>query len=156
MPRGGARTQSGPPPDPNSRRQQAKAQRDGWLDLPTEGRQGVAVEWPLSGGSSAERAYFAELWASPQAAAWEALRIPTRVVANYVRFSVLAEEGDAKAATEARQCEDRLGLNPAAMLRNRWRIKADDLAEKREQPETSAPAKKRRTLKVAGSDAVGS
>jgi hypothetical protein len=101
-------------------------------------------------------AYFAELWSSPQAAAWDALRVPTRVVASYVRFSVLAEDGDMKAATEARQCEDRLGLNPAAMLRNRWRIKSDDLADKRDSETTARPAPKRRRLKVAGADAVGS
>lgn len=155
MPRGGARTQSGPPPDPNSRRQQTKAQRDGWLDLPSEGRQGDMPAWPLATSSDAELDYYAELWASPQAAAWESLRIPARVVANYVRYSVLAEDGDAKAATEARQCEDRLGLNPAAMLRNRWRVRVDDLAEKRETAPTEPP-KRRRTLKVAGSGAVGS
>ena len=148
----GALTVSGPPPDPNSRRQQTSAQRNGWIDLPGEGRKGDTPVWPFVTCTDAELIYFEQLWSSPQSAAWEQLRVPVRVVANYVRFSVLAEDGDVKSATEARQCEDRLGLNPAAMLRNRWRIKADDLADKRET--VSAPTRKRRTLKVAGSDAL--
>ena len=136
--KGGARTTSGPPPDPNSRRQQTKSQASGWVDLPSEGRTGDVPDWPLAQGSEHELAVWASLWTLPQAVAWESQRIPPRVVAMYVRFTVLAED-DIKAATEARQAEDRLGLNPAAMLRNRWRIKADDLAERREvkKPRTS-------------------
>lgn len=147
MPRGGARTTSGPPPDPNSRRQQTKSQASGWIDLPAEGRADPAPDWPLQTSTDHELGVWAALWALPQAKAWESLQIPPRVVALYVRFSVKAE-GDgpeaAKAATEARQAEDRLGLNPAAMLRNRWRIKADDLAEKR--TEKAAPVKRRRLV----------
>lgn len=145
--KGGARTNSGPPPDPNSRRQQTKSQASGWVDLPTEGRGEPAPAWPLEVSTEHELSVWESLWALPQAKAWETLQIPPRVVALYVRFSVKAE-GDgaeaAKAATEARQAEDRLGLNPAAMLRNRWRIKADDLADKR--TEKSAPAKRRRLV----------
>ena len=152
--KGGARTNSGPPPDPNSRRQQTRGQASGWVDLPAEGRAESAPDWPLATSTDHEVGVWESLWALPQAKAWEMLQIPPRVVALYVRFSVRAEGDGAeatKAATEARQAEDRLGLNPAAMLRNRWRIKADDLAEKRIE---KAPAK-RRALKVAP-DAVGS
>lgn len=152
MPKGGARAVSGPPPDPNSRRQQTKAQASGWIDLPSEGRAGDPPPWPLLVAALPyEEQVWAELWSLPQAVAWEATHTPPRVVATYLRFSVLAEAGDLKAATEARQAEDRLGLNPAAMLRNRWRIKADDLAERRVE---KAPTR-RRVLKVA-TDAVGS
>lgn len=138
--KGGARTNSGPPPDPNSRRQQARAQQSGWIDLPSEGRTGKPPAWPLGVPQTAyEKRVWAELWALPQAVAWAQQHTPPRVVANYMRFSIMAEQGDLKAATEARQAEDRLGLNPAAMLRNRWRIKADDLAEKREEKKARAP-----------------
>lgn len=147
----GARTVSGPPPDPNSRRQQTKAQASGWVDLPSAGREGDSPAWPFADSSDAELGAWDDLWRSPQAVAWEALAVSTRDVATYVRFSVLGEL-DPKAANEARQWSDRLGLNPAAMLRNRWRIKSDDLEQKR--TEKAAP-KKRRTLKVADS-AVGS
>ena len=147
----GARTVSGPPPDPNSRRQQTKAQASGWLDLPANGRTGPAPTWPFAKMLDGEIEVWESLWASPQSVAWEALAVSPRDVATYVRFSVLGEESK-DAANEARQWSDRLGLNPAAMLRNRWRIKADELQEKR--TERAAP-KKRRSLKVAA-DAVGS
>ena len=147
----GARTVSGPPPDPNSRRQQTKAQASGWLDLPANGRTGPAPAWPFARTLDGEIEVWESLWASPQSVAWEALAVSPRDVATYVRFSVLGEESK-DAANEARQWSDRLGLNPAAMLRNRWRIKADELQEKR--TERAAP-KKRRSLKVAA-DAVGS
>ena len=148
MARGGARAHSGPPPDPNSRRQQTKSQASGWIELPSEGRTGATPDWPLQAVTEHEQTVWESLWALPQAAAWDQLQIPPRVVALYVRFSVKAEDGDAKAATEARQAEDRLGLNPAAMARNRWRIKADDLAERR----TEKPKSRPRRLVVA--DAV--
>ena len=147
----GARTVSGPPPDPNSRRQQTKAQASGWLDLPANGRTGPVPTWPFAKTLDGEIEVWESLWASPQSVAWEALAVSPRDVATYVRFSVLGEESK-DAANEARQWSDRLGLNPAAMLRNRWRIKADELQEKR--TERAAP-KKRRSLKVAA-DAVGS
>ena len=43
-------------------------------------------------------------------------------VALYCRYMAMAGAGDMKAAGEARQWSDRLGLNPAAMLRNRWKV----------------------------------
>ena len=155
--KGGARTNSGPPPDPNSRRQQTKAQASGWLDLPAAGFDGAVPEWPLSKHvrpdpdddtwaecvAEQERAHWEAAWRTPQAHAWKILGW-THDVALYVRFMAMAELGDMKAATEVRQWSDRLGLNPAAMLRNRWRIKADDLADKR--TEKSAPAKRRRLV----------
>lgn len=145
--KGGARTNSGPPPDPSSRRQQTKSQASGWVDLPAEGRGEPAPAWPLEHYTEHELSVWESLWALPQAKAWEALQIPPRVVALYVRFSVKAEgEGAeaAKAATEARQAEDRLGLNPAAMLRNRWRVASDEVGVKR--TEKAAPAKRRRLV----------
>ena len=147
----GARTVSGPPPDPNSRRQQTKAQASGWVELPASGRVGDPPPWPFTKVCEGELEAWEALWALPQAVAWESLAVSTRDVATYVRYSVLAET-QTGAATEARQWSDRLGLNPAAMLRNRWRIKGDDLEQKR--TEKSAP-KKRRALKVADG-AVGS
>ena len=49
----------------------------------------------------------------------------------------LGELGDMDNAKEARQWSDRLGLNPSAMLRNRWRIVQDQVAEKRTTTRTA-------------------
>jgi hypothetical protein len=60
----------------------------------------------------------------PQAAAWERLGAGVLgVVARY--FSLLA---DPRAAAEVRQIEDRLGLNPASMLKLRWELSGSAVA----------------------------
>ena len=195
MPKGGARINSGPPPDPNALRRDRGTglDKDGWLTLPADGYSGPVPGWPLlpdiglranltvverqietleyqleeATGSKAgqievrldrarekrevlafqvaeqesrERALWGELWRSAQAAAWHA-KVGSggvRDVAQYVRHKVLAELGSMEDAREARQWSDRLGLNPAAMLRNRWRVAADQVgdrrAEKTQQP----------------------
>lgn len=80
-----------------------------------------------------ERAIWADLWRTPQAAAWIRLGW-TREVAQYARLKAAAELGDLDAAKEARQHADRLGLSPLAMLRLRWEVAPDELAERRDGP----------------------
>lgn len=172
MARGGARINSGPPPDPNALRRDRADDKAGWTSLPSEGRAGVVPAWPLpadvrissaievverkaevlsaqidgeiaprgspaklakldqqiaelrarlDAAADAESELWAELWVTPQAVAWERLRW-SREVALYCRWQAQAEMGDLDAAKEARQWSDRLGLNPAALLRLRWKI----------------------------------
>lgn len=84
-----------------------------------------------------EREVWAELWATPQAAQWERLGW-TREVAQYVRHRVLGELGSLDDAKEARQWTDRLGLTPLSMLRLRWEVVADEVAQQRETASTAA------------------
>ncbi|MFG2400760.1 hypothetical protein [Streptomyces lydicus] len=94
-----------------------------------------------------------ELWATPQAVAWERLGW-TREVAQYVRWKVRAELGDLDASKEARQLGDRLGLTPLAMLRLRWEVTVDEVGEQR-QGRTARPARSARArLKVVDPDAA--
>lgn len=81
-----------------------------------------------------------DLWRTPQAVQWERLGW-TRDVAQYVRHKVLAELGDLDSAKEARQWSDRLGLTPLAMLRLRWYVVADELAERRQERAPARPAR---------------
>ncbi|GAB3166653.1 hypothetical protein GCM10027059_25940 [Myceligenerans halotolerans] len=150
MPRGGARVNSGPPPDPNALRRDRKDDKAGWISLPSEGRQKPAPEWPLPpvtvfGDSDEaetrrmelgerELQLWAEMWAKPQAVMWERLRCADRV-ALYVRLQVLGERtGEKQKLSEARMIGDRLGLDPASMLRLRWKVVTDELAERRSRP----------------------
>jgi hypothetical protein len=94
----------------------------------------------------AEAEMWAEIWAIPQAVAWERLGW-TRDVAQYVRWKVQAEFGDLDAAKEARMWSDRLGLNPKAMRTLLWEVVADEVAEKRQ--ESSAKSARRR-IKAVG------
>lgn len=77
-----------------------------------------------------EVALWDDLWRTPQATVWEDSH-SSREVAQYVRWKVLAEQGDLKAAAEARQLSDRLGLNPLALTRLHLEIERADEAETR-------------------------
>ena len=141
---------TGPTPNPNSRRQTGN-QAHTWLDLPADGYEGETPEWPFPTASDNELAMWVRYWRKPQAAAWARMRLVDEV-ALYVRAFIIGTEGDVKAMTEARQCGDRHGLNPAAMLKNRWRVRSDEVTEQREAKK-SPGTKARRRLKVAD-DAV--
>jgi hypothetical protein len=93
-----------------------------------------------------------ELWATPQAVAWERIGW-VRDVAQYARWKVRAESGDLEASKEARLWSDRLGLNPQAMLRLRWEVAGDELGQERGERATAAAAKRpaRRRLKAVDS-----
>lgn len=195
MPRGGARVNSGPPPDPNALRRERPSDKDGWTTLPAA-RKGRTPKWPLlpdltltaqrdfeqhtlegiegelaeaemegdkeqlrsirqslqacrlrlftlqqkiEQQDAVEKQLWREAWKSPQSTSWERLGWH-RDVAQYVRHKTLGEMGSIKDAQEARQWSDRLGLNPAAMLRLRWRVAVDEVQQKREQRDAPAPA----------------
>lgn len=90
----------------------------------------VQQQLQLEMARDAEQALWSDLWATPQAVMWEEAHAD-RQVAQYVRLQIRAEQGDLKAAPEARQLSDRLGLNPLALLRLRAEIERVDEAEQR-------------------------
>lgn len=123
MPRGGARTVSGPPPDPNSLRQARAAEAGGWKTLPAEGYGGEVPEWPLTEATPREETLWADLWAKPQAVMWAELGQALEV-ALFCRTLAEAERPDARADIKkmVRGYLDSLGLSVSGMLRNRWKI----------------------------------
>lgn len=128
----------GPPPKAASERRRTNP-TIAMTRLPAEGRKGETPEWPLSSSAAYDEDLWAELWSTPQAVAWERLGAGTiRVVARYVVLLAEADVGEPKAAMEVRQLEDRLGLSPMAMLRLRWEIAQDEVAEAREKRATPA------------------
>jgi hypothetical protein len=112
--------------------------------LPAEGRSGDAPEWPLAGD---EPTVWAELWGTPQSAAWERLGW-TRIVARYALLLPQSEVAGCSAAilTATQQLEDRLGLSPMSMLRLRWEIAADEVAEQRTVPSATGPKRRLKAL----------
>lgn len=112
---------------------QRRNARVGPLILPSEGRAGEPPEWPLALGATVdETRAWAELWATPQAVAWERLGW-TRTVARYCRIMLEAEIPGAKADVRnaAATLEDRLGLTPKAMRLLLWAVADDEVAEQR-------------------------
>lgn len=133
----------GPAPKPADQRRRRNPPTANTLKLPAEGRQGEPPPWPFGGRTPN---LWPELWATPMAVAWERFGW-VRFVARYVRVVLRAERTlHPSDLAEARQMEDRLGLSPMALLRLRWEITPDEVAEAREvKPREPA---KRRTLKV--------
>ncbi len=136
--------------------------------LPASGRDGDLPAWPLGtytidpdaddapllvGIHERELAVWAQLWATPQAVAWEQLGWH-RVVARYTRRLVEAELPGSPASLngEVRQLEDRLGLSPMAMKRLQWKVVADEVTPRRQAKAQTATggkgAKKRRLMAV--------
>ena len=142
----------GPAPKPASERRRRNAPMANTVQLPSEGRAGDAPAWPL-GGEVAPA--WVELWRLPQAVAWERLGW-TRTVARYARVLTLVETDAPSAAllAQATSLEDRLGLTPMAMLRLRWEVVADEVADARTDVRPAASAAPRR-LKVVADGVAG-
>lgn len=79
------------------------------------------LEAMRTAASRLELEIWKQLWATPQATQWEK-RGWFREVAIFARHQAKGEVGSLDDAKEARQREDRLGLNDQAMLRLRWEI----------------------------------
>lgn len=124
MPKGGARTRSGPAPDPTALRRDRDAGE--WTVLPAEGRLGATPDWPLSEQSVREAELWTDLWTKPQAIMWARFGQELEV-ALYVRRFTEAELMDSRVnlSTLVRQMADSLGLTTPGMRANRWRITAE-------------------------------
>jgi hypothetical protein len=132
MPKGGARTRSGPAPDPTALRRERDAGE--WTILPAEGREGATPDFPLSWPEDRELELWERFWKMPQALMWERYGQEFEV-ALYVRRLAEAEARESSVAlsTLVRQMGDSLGLSTPGMRANRWRIDRPS-----EQDETSS------------------
>ena len=135
--KGGARGRSGPAPDPNALRRD----RDGdtWVTLPSDGREGVAPDWPLVNQTDREAELWANEWSRPQAVMWERNGQELEV-ALYVRTVVAAEAPDATTAcrTLVRQQQEALGISLPGLSRNHWRIEGADSSPVARKPTVRA------------------
>lgn len=144
MTSGGSRNRSGPAADPNSFRSEAKGLV--LTALPSEGFQGEVPEFPGHVEADAfarTMAVWESLWRTPQAAAWAVQSWRWAHVADLARLMVLAEDPKTPVGvfTHLRQARADLGLTPAGLVENGWKIAADEVAERRE--EANAPAARR-------------
>ena len=157
MTKGGARTKSGPPPDPNSR----TSERKGFVAtaLPASGYDGEVPDLAdyMPRPTVRAKTLWAQLWKTPQACMWarDTWRIP--IVVDLVRCMIRAEAKDAPAAWETpiQQKRTELGLTEAGMRFLGWQIKHDELAPRRDEQEAAeeAPAPKRERRLRAAPDA---
>jgi hypothetical protein len=178
MPKG-TNTNSGPPPDPNS----LKSAKRGlsFTALPAAGHDGDVPDFPLprvpvfdiwfegkerhkdlnleatKHRFERELELWAWAWRTPQAAAWAAEPWRADSVAMWVRTRVICESSDATAADKGslHRFADQIGLTPAGLAFNGWKIASDQLAEKRAEkaPAPSAPSAKDRMRALRGAAA---
>lgn len=151
---GGARTRSGPMPDPTSERSDLRGLGADIVPLSSKGYHYKPKAFPLSewvvfdvwkdedgihkerneaatdAWNSRERALWRDLWKLPQAIAWHMpkYRYLFNTVALYCRQFVLCETADAKAADRATLARyaDTIGLTPQGLRLNGWTIVDDE------------------------------
>ena len=130
MAKGGARTRSGPPPDPTALRRERDAGE--WTELPAAGRQGPTPEWPLATSNASERAMWSDLWTMPQAIMWQKQRQHAEVAIYVRRFLEATKRSSAtNLSTLVRQLGDSLGLTTPGLRAHRWKIVDDVKPAKR-------------------------
>lgn len=144
MTSGGARNRSGKLPAGDS--EIGRREAASFLELPANGYRGKPPVFPLPDVSDRELDVWADLWRSPQAAAWarESWRWP--VVAMYARLMVRVEDPDAPASLIAQihRYGDQVGMTPAGLRENGWVISKTAVRSARK----SAPAKRERRLRA--------
>jgi hypothetical protein len=101
-----------------------------WRTLPADGRDGPLPHFPLSNPTDREWEVWEQLWATPQAVAWEADHLVWEAAA-YVRVLVRAEGPRSSALlwTTVRQMSESLGLTASGLARNRWKIGTPEVAD---------------------------
>src|SRR5690606_27626274 len=122
------------------RSHKAKADAQGWVTLPADGRAGPEPAFPRDCGSPREPDLWARLWEPRQAGRWEHL-LQGRGVASYVRLLARAELPPSSALVGGRgkQFAESLGLSVSGMQRNRWVVaKRDDDDTDSDAPKANA------------------
>lgn len=174
---GGARTQSGPAPDPKSARSISRGFT--LRTLPPEGYTGAIPEFPLpaAGGTEpppnmpldtfiAQQARYEDihareievwerLWRTPQAEIWAKHEWIWPTIGHYARIEVRCEDPEAKPTLFAHRNRlgDQIGLTPAGLRQLGWEIGSDSQTDpdvagtKREKPRSKDRAAKLARIK---------
>lgn len=150
MPRGGARNRSGPQPDENS----LKSAKIGYSlqALPAEGYTGTAPAFPLPAPTTREAEVWAHAWRTPQAFAWSGQPWRWHTVAMWVRWSVRMEDPEASASLGqvVVRLADQIGMTPAGLKENGWKIAASEVAKPAQTPTAAKPSTRGRLSVVRG------
>ena len=143
MTSGGARSRSGPAPDPSS----GRSERRDWKDLPASGRDGEVPEWPLTEATSRELVLWERWWRKPEAVIWE-----KDGSADYVALTVrmFAEAEVEKASAENRKTVRMmmadLYLTRDAKDRAGFRVISDEVTAKRDEKASRPTSRDRMTV----------
>lgn len=171
MPSGGARNRSGPQPDPSSLKSASRG--ISLTALPAAGYAGDVPVFPLpkisvydvyfedkervkefdSEATAARYDRELELWAwawrTPQAEAWLTEPWRWQTVAIWVRTMAVCESGDATAADKnsLHRFADQIGLTPAGLKENGWRIAPGEAPARTAATGTDGPQPPRKSAR---------
>lgn len=139
MARGGARVRSGPAVDPNSARSDARGIV--FASLPPNGYKGEIPEFPIpvSKGSRVLKLW-EQTWRCPQGAAWIGEPWRWHVVAEYCLLMREVEQDPSRASVVAQlhRYRDQLGLTPAGLKENGWRIGGEEVKKPSSKRQSSS------------------
>lgn len=154
MPQGGARSRSGPMPDPNALRRDRKEDAASWVVLPAVGRTTPAPEWPLTTPTPREMEMWHRFWAKPQALLWEKDG-QLEYVAIFVRQLIEAEGEKASAENRktVRMMFADLFLTSDSMSRARIRIGTPEDDKPRAAPRRTSARDRLKVVEADGGDA---
>ncbi|MGO5043731.1 hypothetical protein, partial [Streptococcus alactolyticus] len=120
----GARIRSGPMPDENSARSDARGYR--LEDLPASGYDGPVPDFPLPNVTDRESEVWEWAWRTPQACAWsmDVSGWLVRSVAMWTRLSVRCEDATVSAPVlgQLHRFAEHIGLTPAGLAALGWKI----------------------------------
>ena len=115
-----------------------------WIDLAPVPNVAVPALPDWRAWTEATLAWWAQLWAKPQAAMWTSDGSTLFTLAVLHHELVTGDGAPSPISAEMRQIEDRHGLNPKAMMQLRWRVVEAPAAG-------SKPAAKKAAAKKAAS-----
>lgn len=120
LPFGGARSNSGPPPDPNSA-MSAKRGRQ-LVTLQAGGFTVKIPPFPLPETTKREATMWRWLWRTPQDAQWSKESWRLMFIGTYCRMLARLEAGDSSGtvAQNALKLAEPLGMTPKGLRLNRW------------------------------------
>lgn len=129
MASGGARNRSGPRPDESSLK---SAQRGlSFRTLDAAGYSGTIPHFPLPASAlddtigAREVAVWETLWTYPQAAVWAEEPWRQETLAEFCRLKAIVElspDSNAALVAQTHRFKDQLGLSPAGLKENGWKI----------------------------------
>lgn len=155
MPSGGARNRSGPKPTDTS----LNAAKRGLVfeALPAGGYDGSAPDFPLPASSEVggrEAAIWDEIWRTPQACVWAVESWRWSIIGEYCRLKATVESDPGASAAlvgQLHRYRDQIGLTPAGLKENGWKVAATESAEKATGT-SGRRSSSRSRLKVVGND----
>lgn len=120
-------------PKPDNERQRRNAPTFDWVKLPESGNTKPAPPMPKGTWFRSTLDWWAQHWSHPCALMWRA-DDPAHARLAWIQDQVAGGTASVGLMSEARQLEDRLGLNPKARLQLRWMIVPDHLATMGSRP----------------------